>query len=340
MMFRFAFFIVAFSLSVSPALAAGTGTLRLTTDPAGASVMVNGMRKGTTPLTLEVPAGEVELFVMKPGLVPVKQRRTFVEGQTEILHLALRKLERGLVVTTQPSETGVYLDNRPIGKTPLARDDLAPGAHKLSLRRDGFEPREFDITLHEDRVTIINNRMTGFPSKVWVDAPEGTEVQVDGTYVGTVTATSLEFPLRANIYHMRLEKGNYYSEFFRFVDPYAGAFVRPDGWKKKEGWQWPNPRWYAVAGSVALSAAGAVFAVQSGVDAHDARSRYEDSWRQGDFDAARTDIQTGNRNMLLGIGAIALGGAGAWYFWPGQEVEWRPGVAVAADRAVLAWRLP
>ena len=78
-----------------PAVKKGPGEVRcVTTTPDGESswayVDVDGLRKGTTPLTLKLPPGEHELVFRRPGFATQTRKVTSVAGEVKRLTVELK----------------------------------------------------------------------------------------------------------------------------------------------------------------------------------------------------------------------------------------------------------
>lgn len=70
-----------------------TGTVVLSTAPPGADIVIDGAKYGTTPLTVELPAGSHDLEVAKPGYHPLEATLEVVSRETIPMDLTLTKKE-------------------------------------------------------------------------------------------------------------------------------------------------------------------------------------------------------------------------------------------------------
>ncbi len=77
----------------APNQAATTGALNLSTTPDGAKVVIDGKEYGTTPLTVELPAGSHDLEVEKPGYHLLEATLEVVSNETIPMDLTLTKEE-------------------------------------------------------------------------------------------------------------------------------------------------------------------------------------------------------------------------------------------------------
>jgi serine/threonine-protein kinase len=69
------------------------GKIALSTHPSGAEIIINGQRRGISPLTLELPAGSHELEVMKAGHHPLEATINVLPEQEVPVDLKLSKVE-------------------------------------------------------------------------------------------------------------------------------------------------------------------------------------------------------------------------------------------------------
>ena len=135
----------------APAAAAG-GSLRIESDPAGAEVRVNGAAKGTTPLSLTMPAGSYSLTVQHGSSIkelPV----SVTNGAATVHHITwtdtpvAAPAETGsLSIATDPPGSTVAVDGEERGIAPLratrARCRLRPARPRpcSSAARNPWRP--------------------------------------------------------------------------------------------------------------------------------------------------------------------------------------------------------
>jgi hypothetical protein len=115
-----------------------TGTLVVTTPRAGATVLVDDVAKGTTPLTVSVATGR-HVLELRDGL-EVRVLPITVAGGTvlsQYLELqALRPTTGGLQVRTQPAGAQVAVDGVASGRSPITLEDVAAGEHTVVVTGD------------------------------------------------------------------------------------------------------------------------------------------------------------------------------------------------------------
>jgi PEGA domain/DnaJ domain len=125
------------------------GSLRLDSDPTGATVRLGTSVLGRTPLVVPLLApGVCQLSIEYPSWPVAAVKTTITEGveANEIVRLPQGKLT---VETTLPGTT-VLLAGQALGQTPLTVERFPAGTRKLKLQAKDFPPLEVSVTV-EDR---------------------------------------------------------------------------------------------------------------------------------------------------------------------------------------------
>ena len=171
------------SLGAAPAVPA-TGTLVLTTNPAGARAIVDGEARGVTPLTLSLSPGShtVELMgVGAPRTIPVTiaagaETAQYIELPTVVEAAAVGELR----VRTDPPGARVTVDGVPRGVSPTLVSDLAPGEHSVLLESDLGAVRQV-VTVEAGTtasLVVPLGAAEGAPVSGWVSVSSPIEVQL------------------------------------------------------------------------------------------------------------------------------------------------------------------
>jgi hypothetical protein len=117
-----------------PTVEAGTVQLRVEVRPEGARVIVDGLRSGSTPVTIDLPPGQHTVRVEMEGYEPLEQTSTLAPGDKVIVDGELRPL----AIDVEPTRTRTPTP----GPTPGAEDqgplpDLAIKYVKIELETGG-----------------------------------------------------------------------------------------------------------------------------------------------------------------------------------------------------------
>lgn len=146
-----------------PATEAATARLRVDVEPRGAQVLVDGLRSGTVPVSLELPAGQHEVRVELDGYEPMEQRVDLVAGVEAIVSGELLPLPS---VTAKASK----MASGPAEEVPRPLPDLTIQSITIELETGGA--CDYASTQLGVRVTVHNTGSAGAGPFV---------VDVDGT---------------------------------------------------------------------------------------------------------------------------------------------------------------
>src|SRR6185503_5167725 len=121
------------SQSIDLPTTASTGQLQVRSEPAGARVSIDGVARGTSPVTVtELPPGEHPVQV-DSALGSAKQTVTIEAGITASLMVPLGAPEgapvSGWIAVTAPSEVEVFENGRLLGTSQSDRLMIAAGRH-------------------------------------------------------------------------------------------------------------------------------------------------------------------------------------------------------------------
>lgn len=181
-----------------------TGRLEIASDPAGASVTINGVAAGVTPLTLpDIVPGRQEIVMTRDG-ASVMRSVDLTAGSTALVTAVLASPvsapvpaagaaagapSAGWLTFNSPIELRVLSGGRARGSTN-GRVSLAEGSYELELVSDIYEIRQ----------TVNARVVAGRGASVSVSVPSGTlsinalpwaDVWVDGSPVGTTPLANL-----------------------------------------------------------------------------------------------------------------------------------------------------
>ncbi len=122
------------------------GRLVLGSDPAGASVSVDGVFNGTTPVTLLLASNvEHTLRLTRPGYRRYEKQLQLAADEEQSLDAKL-KPEYGIVfVTAQPGDATLQVDGRDVGKA-TQRLQLTTRSHTLVFRKAGYVSKTVTVT--------------------------------------------------------------------------------------------------------------------------------------------------------------------------------------------------
>lgn len=163
-----------------------TGSLHVTSTPAGAQVVVDGKPRGVTPLDVaDVSAGRHEVTV-QGGAGSVQRTVTVAANATVTIDEAIFS---GFVTIYAPFDVTISEGGRVLSADDRHQVMLPPGAHELRVtnRTLGYEVVR-RVTVKPGEAT--NVQLTPAPSALTVTSTEPAEVWVDGTRLGDTPLTA------------------------------------------------------------------------------------------------------------------------------------------------------
>ncbi len=165
------------------AVASGTGTVSINTNPTGAVVLVDGDSRGVTPLTLTLKAGphRVELRgTGDPRTLPL----TVTAGTQVSQYIELPATPTVSVgqieIRTEPAGAQVMVDGTARGRSPLLVEGVAPGEHLVTLQSEfGTVKQTVTVAAATTAALVVPmGSSEGAPLSGWVSVSAPVDVQI------------------------------------------------------------------------------------------------------------------------------------------------------------------
>jgi hypothetical protein len=156
------------------------GKLQVESEPAGASLFINGRLVGITPLLFEkVPSGGYRLRFEKEGCQPLSRNVELGERGVALKQKLAELATGALTVNLEPKGAEVLLNGELMGQTPLALPKVPVGGYELLVRKPNFEsyckqikveagaPLVFEgFGLRDKILTMLENLVKSEPQRV------------------------------------------------------------------------------------------------------------------------------------------------------------------------------
>jgi hypothetical protein len=181
------------------AAASRDGRLTIETRPGNLEVLVDGERRGTSPLTLPLSPGSHTVTIRngrEERVVPLTMAAGAEFSQYIELQAAETALASGgaLSVVTDPPGARVFVDGRPRGTSPVTVEHLEAAEHKVTVAGDtGAIERTVVVAPGATSSVVFSLRKIPGPVGGWlaVTAPFDVEVIEDGDVIGTTGASRI-----------------------------------------------------------------------------------------------------------------------------------------------------
>jgi hypothetical protein len=182
--------------AATPTVAATTGRLDVTSQPSGASVTVDGARRGITPISIaELTVGPHQLTISS-GDSTIRRAVTIRPGATSSVDASIAPSESaaGWLTLASAVELTLAEDDQIIGTSRAARVMLPAGTHNLVLANAALEFQTAMAVRIEGGKTL--KRAVALPmGSLSINAAPWANVSVDGGEIGTTPLANVPLPI-------------------------------------------------------------------------------------------------------------------------------------------------
>lgn len=133
-----------------------TGRVKITSEPKGAKIFVDGKAQGATPVELTLPEGSHEV-ILRYRQWPEMKRTIDIQRDTPAA-ASFEFLGGSVKITSAPGGAHVFSGDKELGKTPLLLEGLDPGDVRYELRLAGFKPLEVNGSVKPGEQTFLGAR--------------------------------------------------------------------------------------------------------------------------------------------------------------------------------------
>lgn len=204
--------------------------LSLSSSPSGASVYLNGVYQGKTPLTLNLSPGNYTVTFRKEGYREETRNITLSARETRSVYVTLKPAQSSLKLRTDPSGVDVYIDGRYVGTTDQNGLNLIldPGTYEIKLEKEGYETDRFTVNFgpgeEKEIFRKLEKRVVFSEVRIETD-PSRATIYLNGYYHGE---TPITLYIQAGTYEITIVKPGYRTivktitfddeeEYFKFI---------------------------------------------------------------------------------------------------------------------------
>jgi len=157
---------------IAAATAAKGGQVALTSDPPGSTIFAGGKQLGTTPLTVDLPPGPIEITSRFGTLAPVVQTLTPDDSQVVAFHF--KHTYGTLIVSSDRADATLTIDGANFGHPP-ALLFLPPGIHKVFFTASNAPDKTRSVDVVEGQRASVEIHFTGASPETVTSGPSPTE---------------------------------------------------------------------------------------------------------------------------------------------------------------------
>ena len=196
-----------------------SGSLYVISNPTNSKVVLDGMYRGTTPITLNNLASGTHIVELDhAGYYDWKSTVTVPSGGTKTVSGTLNPVPVSNVgwvyVSSSPGGASVILDGNNYGQTPssgsLKLNNIGIGDHTVVLTLSGYEAYTTSVNVNANTVSEINAILTHTGPKPGngelsvSSTPPGANVMVDNNFVGITPLTLKDIPAGSHVVTVQL----------------------------------------------------------------------------------------------------------------------------------------
>jgi PEGA domain len=179
------------------------GTFSVETRPVGIAVTIDGMPRGVTPLTLDLPAGDhlVELVTeTEHRKIPVTIRAGSDSSQFLEMGGTASATTNELRIRTEPLGAAVTVDGGYVGRSPVSVADLTPGPHTVVLKNEAGSVTE-QVLIEPGKtaslfVPLATAPPAGAAAAGWISVASPVDLQLfeSGRFLGSSRIERIMLP--------------------------------------------------------------------------------------------------------------------------------------------------
>ena len=214
------------------------GKIYVSTSPAGASVIINDIFIGSTPINgYELEPGHYKILIEKEGYNVVTRQYT-VKDEPLVINEILALIDAPeeevemqnysiIEVSTTPSGADVKFDGTKVGVTPLNNFQLERGAYNLEISKKGYKTIKKQVVVDDLPVIVIDEKLVAVNAETQSATTEivttqptsvngvlniasvssGASVSIDGVMLGTTPLRGYE--LKKGAHTVTISKNGY-----------------------------------------------------------------------------------------------------------------------------------
>jgi|GEM_PF-1005352 len=179
--------------------------LMITSEPAGAEVLIDGQPRGRTPYQFDAEGMRTyKIGIRSIGYLPEDREVELSKSGTTTLDVALHRYGE-LSVESNPSEAEIYVDGEFQGRTPQDLR-LSEGVHTLRLHRAGSRDYTRQVQIEAGKPADLVAELVQDQGELTVlGLPNGALVTLDGNPLGTAPIERVTAPVGPHWLHYSAE---------------------------------------------------------------------------------------------------------------------------------------
>ncbi len=144
-------------------------SLFATSDPKGATIWIDGIRMGKTPMQVDqIDTKPHKIRIELEGYSPYLNSIELENGTTTRINAELTRIGGGLQINTTPENAIIKIDGEEINniKTPATLTGLSLGQHQIQISKAGYSPITKRTEIKKDQITSLSVELIRLEGKL------------------------------------------------------------------------------------------------------------------------------------------------------------------------------
>lgn len=177
---------------ISPVLPEKLGRLQINSNIQG-DCYLNNVKKGKTPMTLDLPKGFYRLELSVPGYPNQEQSVWISPGLSSTVFFHVSGSPAEVYFETDPTGASVYLDGSFIANSPYGPFFVEPGYHDVKMIKPGWRDWNERVLFTSGKKELVKATLELPPGTItFYSEPARATIKVDGKEVGKTPFTYSE----------------------------------------------------------------------------------------------------------------------------------------------------
>lgn len=156
-------------------------TLKISSNPKGATVFINNKEYGETPMPLRVSPSIYIIKFSKSGYEETWEKVVCPKNSIKTVDVTLKPITASVMFTSNPKGAKVLIDNSVVGETPLVLQGFKLGRHTAIFRLVNHAPQRVSWEIDDQRPERVHAILKTNVGKIQITSkPKNANIFIDG----------------------------------------------------------------------------------------------------------------------------------------------------------------
>ncbi|MBC8552808.1 MAG: PEGA domain-containing protein, partial [Candidatus Brocadiales bacterium] len=163
-----------------------TGSINVKSEPANATILINGSKVGSTPEIIEnLKPGLHQVEVIMGGFENWSNNIEVTAEKQSTVTALLQKASGSINIKSTPLNAKIYINGEEAGTTPATLSSVPIGTHEIEVKIEGHEDWKKTIIIKKDKEMDLNAALQLNIGSISIESyPENAKINLDGKEVG------------------------------------------------------------------------------------------------------------------------------------------------------------